>query len=286
MYKETLQNISLDLIDDPNAPMRSQMDEEKLNELSASIKKHGLIQPITVRSVHDDKSCPPGTPELHGMKHSALPCYRYEVVAGHRRFKASKRAGLAVISAIVRELTDADADGMRMHENLYREDINPVDEARYIQKMVDMHKVAPAELAKMTGKSVAYLQARYDLLEYPDYLLQAVEQENISLTAASWLVRITDDRVRKEYTRFGIIGGITAKRAEAWYQSWTVGSLPREASAFVEPVAEASLEPSKLYMPCAICRFDDDIEKMSMQYAHLECVQAMRRTGSEGPPSP
>jgi ParB family chromosome partitioning protein len=247
-----IEKIPLDLIDDPSVPMRSQMDDEKLDELARSIKTQGLIQPITLRKVGE----------------------RYEVVAGHRRFKATKRAGIATIAAIVRVLDEAATDEMRMHENLYREDVNPVDEARYIRVMVDTHKVEPAELARMTGKSEAYLKGRYDLLDYPDYLVLAVQAEQISLSAAQWLARIQDDRVRSEYTRFAIIGGITAKRAEAWYRSWTLGSLPREASAYEAPPGETSAAPAELKMPCVLCRNDDNIENMGVHYAHRECVAA------------
>lgn len=255
-----IEYIPLDLIDDPGVPMRSVMDEEKLDELARSITTHGLIQPITLRKVGE----------------------RYEVVAGHRRFKASKRAGLATMPAIVRVLDDAKTDEMRMHENLYREDVNPVDEARYIRVMVDTHKVEPRELAKMTGKSEAYLKGRYDLLNYPDYLVQAVQQEHVSLSAAQWLARIEDDRVRTEYTRFAILGGITAKRAEAWYRSWMLGSLPREASAFAPAPDQPSAEPRKLMMPCVLCRHDDDIENMGMYYAHRDCAQAVSKMQAEG----
>ena len=256
---EKLESIAIDLIDDPNVPMRSQMDDEKLDELARSIKARGLIQPITLRKIGE----------------------RYEIVAGHRRYKATKRAGLVFINAIVRELTDASADEMRMHENLYREDVNPVDEARYIKKMIDTHQVDPAKLAEMTGKSETYLLARYDLLSYPDYLVKAVEDETISLSAATWLNKITDDRVRSEYTRFGILGGITAKRAEAWFRSWTLGSLPRDATAYVEMTPEEALAPKKLMMPCVLCRYDDDIESMGMYYAHRDCAQAVSKMQAE-----
>lgn len=252
---DQIEIIPLDRIDDPHAPMRSQMDEEKLEELARSIRTHGLIQPITLRKTGD----------------------RYEVVAGHRRFTACRRAGVATISAIVRELDDVTTAGMRMHENLYREDVNPVDEARMIRQMIDEHQYDPAALSELTGKSQAYLRARYELLNYPDYLLQAVEQEQISLAAAEWLSKISDDRVRKEYTRFGILGGITAKRAQAWYQSWSIGSLPREASEFVEPVPEPNHESKELKMPCVLCRHDDNIENMGMHYAHRDCVQAVSK---------
>lgn len=258
---EQIQDLPLDLIDDPQAPMRSQIDDEKLEELLRSIKQHGLIQPITVRQV--------------GL--------RYEVVAGHRRYKACKRAGFGTIAAIVRVLNDAQTDAMRVHENLYRDDINPVDEARYIRRMIDLHHTTPEQLANMTGKSEAYLQARYNLLDYPDYLVEAVENGKISLSAAQWLSKITDDRVCAEYTRFGILGGITAKRAEAWFRSWEAGNLPREASAYQVPLAEPSAESKILSMPCILCRHEDNIEHMGMYYAHQDCERAAAKMlgGSE-----
>jgi ParB family chromosome partitioning protein len=120
--KDQMQNIGIDVIDDPHAPVRTAMDEEKLVELANSIKLHGLIQPITVRKVGP----------------------RYEVIAGHRRLKACRRAGVALVPSIVREVNDAKADELRMAENLYREDVNPVDEARYIRRMIDVHKCEPA----------------------------------------------------------------------------------------------------------------------------------------------
>lgn len=256
-----IEQVPLDRIDDPHAPMRSQMDEEKLDELARSIKAQGLIQPITLRKTGE----------------------RFEVVAGHRRFKACKRAGLAAIAAIVRELDDSAADEMRMHENLYREDVNPVDEARYIRQMIDAHKVEPARLAAMTGKSEAYLRARYDLLDYPAELVAAVEREEISLTAAQWLAKIDDDQVRKEYARFAILGGITAKRAEAWYRSWTLGSLPRDATTYAPAPAEQSAEPRELRMPCVLCRQDENIEAMQMHYAHRECAEAVAKMQARAP---
>lgn len=244
--------IPLDLIDDPHAPMRTVMDDGKLEELARSIRTQGLIQPITLRKTGD----------------------RYEVVAGHRRFTAGRIAGLAFISAIVRDLDEAETDAMRMHENLYREDINPVDEGRYIRKMIDEHGYDPEQLSAMTGKSELYLKARYNLFDYPDYLLQAVEQEHIGLGASKWLFKITDEQVRKEYTRFAITGGITEKRANAWFQSWELGSLPREASAFIEPYVPGSVEALVMMQPCVLCRMEDDITKMGMHYAHRDCAHA------------
>lgn len=254
MHDDQLQQISLDQIDDPYEPMRTAMDEEKLDELAASIKAHGLIQPITLRAREG----------------------RFEVIAGHRRFKAARRAGMVLVPAIVRNIDEQEADAQRIHENLFREDINPVDEARHIRLMVDKHGMEPAALARMTGKSESYLRARYDLLEYPAYLIAAVEAELVGLTAAAWLAKIDDDRVREEYTRFAAQGGITAKRAEAWFQSWKLGQLPREAHMYEAPPDAAQEGPRTIQMPCELCGHDDDIEHMRMGYVHAECQKAAR----------
>lgn len=248
-----IQQISLSLIDDPHTAMRSGMDEEKLQELMRSIKRHGMMQPITVRKDGE----------------------RYEIIAGHRRFTAMRRMQATFIDAIVDEATDAQADERRMAENLYRVDINPVDEARYIRKMVEEHNLEPVQLAEMTGKSEAYLQARYELLDYPAYLLDALEQEQIGLTAAQWIAKITDDRVRQEYTRFGILGGLTATRARAWFESWKSGQVQTVDGQIVIPDRTAGGEPIPIFDTCVICRTRANISEMNMHYGHDACVRAI-----------
>lgn len=251
-----VEQISLSIIDDPHTPMRSAMDEEKLQELMQSIKRHGLMQPITVRKTGE----------------------RYEIIAGHRRYTAMRRLQNVFIDAIVDEATDAQADERRMAENLYREDINPVDEARYIRKMVEEHQVEPEQLAEMTGKSEAYLMARYELLEYPQYLLDAIQQEQIGLTAARWLIQISDDRVRAEYTRFAILGGITAIRARAWFESWKAGQVPTHNGEIIVPDRTETGAPIPIFEVCAFCRTRDDISAMSMHYGHDSCASIVAQS--------
>lgn len=259
---DSVEKIPLDRIDEPNIAMRTHMDEQQLAELAKSIKTYGLIQPVTL------------------LKRGE----RYEIVAGHRRVTACRRAGIPLIEAIVKAYDDQTADSVRMAENLYREDVNPVDEGRYIRLMVDKHGVEPAKLAEMTGKSEAYLRARYDLLDFPDYLLFEVEKETVGLTAAQWLNRIKDENVRREYTRFAANGGITAKRAEAWFRSWEAGALPREASAYVPEQTATSAEPAKLFMPCVLCRHPDELDNLEMVYVHPDCGKAaaeIEQTGAK-----
>lgn len=256
---EKVEQVPVDLIDDPVIAMRTTIDEEKLDELARSIAVHGLIQPVTLRKEGD----------------------RYEVVAGHRRTVAAKRAGLEHVSAVVRELTEERADELKVHENLFREDVNPVDEARFIVRMIDAHGKDAKEMARMCGKSVEYVRARYELLHYSDYLVEAVERGHMSMSAAQWLSKITDDVVRREYTRFAKLGGITATRAHAWYSSWKAGSLPPQLTQEEMQQEATAAEPAKLTAPCAICQFEDDVTAMQLRYVHADCEKATRRVVEE-----
>lgn len=250
----TIKDISIDLIDDPEAPMRAHMDEEKLDELASSIKKLGLIQPITVRKVGR----------------------RYEVVAGHRRFKACKLTSLPAVRAIISDIDEEQADDVKIHENLFREDINPVDEARFICGLIDKYNYTPQQLSQKVNKSVQYLRSRYELLDYPDYLIEAVESGKVGLGAAAHLAKITDERVLRDYTRFAISGGITVRRAEAWYLSWNAGHLPREPEQYQEPEQGEQGEEVKLMMPCVICGIEDELDNLKMTYVHEECERRIR----------
>ena len=252
MNLEHIQNISLDIIDPPAMPMRSEITPESVEELARDIKAHGLIQPITVR--------PTGK--------------RFEVVAGHRRFRAAKIAGLALIPCVVRDLTENEADDIKVRENLYREDVNPIDEAKHIHYLIARYEYEPEELAERLGKSKEYLISRYELLQYPDYLQDAIYHKQVGLTSAQWLVRITNENVRRDYTRFAISGGITAKRAEAWYRSFEAGNLPREPQNFSEPQNPTSAEDHGLYFPCVLCGGVSEIRDLEMYYGHLGCRNA------------
>lgn len=249
-----IKDISVDLIDDPEAPMRTKMDEDNLNELASSIKKLGLIQPITIRKVKN----------------------RYEVVAGHRRLRAAQIASLPTIRAVIADLDEAKADDIKIHENLFREDVNPVDEARFICGLIDKYGYTPTELSKKVNKSIAYLKTRYELLEYPDYLIFAVEEGKIGLGAAAWLARITNDRVLRDYTRFAMLGGITVRRAEAWYMSWQAGQLPGDPEQYQEPEHVGRADEVKLHMTCALCGCEDDLDNLDILYAHPACARAYK----------
>ena len=131
---------------------REVFDEKPLKELAVSIKEHGVIQPIIVRKVED----------------------KYEIIAGERRYKASALAGLTKIPAIVRDLDDKETSKVALLENLQRRNLNPVEEAKTYQKILELDQMTQDELAKTMGKSQSAVANKLRLLALPDEIQEAL----------------------------------------------------------------------------------------------------------------
>ena len=150
----------------PGQP-RTRFDEAALDELAASISARGVIQPIIVR------------PSGSGT---------YQLVAGERRWRAAQRARLHEIPAIVRELEDQDAMALALIENLQREDLNPVEEARAYQRLADNDDMTQAEIAKLVDKSRSHVANLQRLLSLPDDVLALVAEGRLSMGHARALI--------------------------------------------------------------------------------------------------
>lgn len=150
----------------PGQP-RSHFDEEALDELAASIAQRGVIQPIIV------------TPKGAG---------RYQLVAGERRWRAAQRARLHAIPAIVRELDSREVMALALIENLQREDLNPLEEARAYQKLSDDEGMTQAEIAKLVDKSRSHVANLQRLLALPDDVLDLLASGKLSMGHARALI--------------------------------------------------------------------------------------------------
>lgn len=250
-----IKDISLDQIDEPKLAMRSDVHDEGIEELAKSIKDIGLIQPITLKPVGD----------------------RYEVIAGHRRVIASKLAGLILIPSIIRDVNSNEATVLKLHENLLRRDVNPVDEAVFLAQIMKTEKYNLKQICEMTKRSDSYVSSRLEILNYPDYLIEAVGNKQISLGSAHWLNKITDEKTRRNYTGYGMQGGISVIRAKAWFDSWDRGqnySNPLE----IEETDEATGEQKSVHKEqCIICGAHDVPDMMMLYYAHIECVEKIKQ---------
>lgn len=159
-----------DIVPHPGQP-RTHFDEAALDELAASIAQRGVIQPVIV------------TPLAGG---------RYRLVAGERRWRAAQKAQLHEIPALIRELDEREVTALALIENLQREDLNPVEEARAYHRLAEGEGLTQAEIAKMVDKSRSHVANLQRLLTLPPLVLELVEEGRLSMGHARALIGAED----------------------------------------------------------------------------------------------
>jgi ParB/RepB/Spo0J family partition protein len=159
----------------PQQP-RTIFDEDALAELAASIREHGVLQPILVRPLGNN---------------------RYQLVAGERRWRASRDAGLATIPALVEEIDDDTSLEIAIIENLQREDLSPLEEATMYDRMVREHGYSIRKLAEKLGKDKGYLENRLRLADAPEEIRELVSLRKDTLSHAYELMKVTDEKKRR-----------------------------------------------------------------------------------------
>ena len=156
------------IVPNPNQPRRD-FDEEKLDELADSIKKNGLIQPIVVRK--------------HGIG--------YEIIAGERRYQASKRAGLERIPVIVKDVDDAEMYRLALIENIQRDDLNPIEEAKGYKTLIAMNGVKSlGDLSELVSKSRSSISNIIRLLKLPEEVQDMVSDGRLTYATARAILAI------------------------------------------------------------------------------------------------
>jgi len=168
--------VPVDRIDSNPQQPRLAFNQETLDELAASIREHGVLQPILVRPTGKN---------------------RYQLVAGERRWRASKQAGLDSIPALIEEIDDDTALEISIIENLQREDISPLDEAAMYDRMVREHGYSIRKLADKLGKDKGYLENRLRLADAPPEIRELVSLRKDTLSHAYELMKVDDPRKRR-----------------------------------------------------------------------------------------
>ena len=189
-----LQEISVSSIDpNPNQP-RNHFDEDSLAELSASIKAIGLLQPVLVR--------PSSTPD------------RFELIAGERRWRASKRAGLSTIPAIVRVTDDVSSVEQALVENLHRQDLTPLEEAAAYQQLLEDFSMTHEQVAAKVGKSRSAITNSLRLLTLPPTIQQYLAEGRLSAGHAKALLGTPDRALQESLARVSVEQSLTVRGLE------------------------------------------------------------------------
>lgn len=172
---------------------RTHFDEEALTSLTASIRELGVLQPILVRSAGD------GT---------------YELIAGERRWRAAKRAGLAMIPVVVRDVSDTNSLEQALVENLHREDLNPLEEAAAYQQLLDDFSLTHEEVARRVGKSRAAVSNTLRLFQLPPAVQRLVHDGQLTAGHARALLGSPDRTFQEALARKAVSAGYSVRQVE------------------------------------------------------------------------
>jgi ParB family chromosome partitioning protein len=189
---ESFLQVDIDLIDPSPFQPRSRFRQEALEELAQSIRSSGIVQPIVVRPVGK----------------------RFQLIAGERRWRAAQRAALSRVPAVVRDVRDEIALEMTLVENLQREDLNPVEQARAFQRLTDEFHLTQEQAAERTGKDRATIANSVRLLRLEDPILDLLEEGRISAGHGRALLAIIEPKLRLDLARKIARGGMTVRQVE------------------------------------------------------------------------
>lgn len=234
------------LVPGPHQP-RKRFDEAALAELSTSIKNQGIVQPLIVRPKADT------TPQL------------YEIVAGERRWRAARLAGLTEVPVVICSYTDAEAMTVALVENLQRENLSPLEEAEALQALRDTHQLSQEELAAKLGKSRSAVANALRLLQLSPSCKEALNEARISAGHARALLAVTDENIRDNMLNAMVQRDISVRDAESAVDHWKrTGHLPAALEGVVLGQEEKSAPPRRAPKPQHL----KDIQKMLRQTVH------------------
>ena len=228
----------------PRQP-RKRFEPEAAAGLAASIRHQGVLQPVVVRRRSDGG---------------------YELIAGERRWRAAKAAGMPTLPALVRDVEDRDSLLLGLVENVAREQLSPVEEARAYASLVDEFELSLGEVAERVGRSKPAVSNRLRLLELPEEVLWMLARGDISEGHARAVLSLPDDDARRRLARRIAKEGLTVRSAERAAQEGGAKRRPRRIT-FVDPAladrAKAAAElltglPSRISNGKLLIRFEDE----------------------------
>lgn len=187
-----LTEVDIDLVEPNPEQPRTRFVESALDELAQSIRANGIVQPIVVRK-KDGK---------------------YQIVAGERRWRAAQKAGLRRIPVVVREIADDKLLEIALIENIQRQELNPVEEARAYRKLVDRIGFTQDELADRVGKGRTVITTSLRILKLPDDILLLIEEEKISAGHGRTLLIVEDPALQKQMANSIIEFGLSVRETE------------------------------------------------------------------------
>lgn len=251
-----LKNIALDLLDEPVAAHRINVDEQQLGELADSIRDVGLLNPIIVRPVEGG---------------------RFEIIAGHRRFMAHRMLGREEIMCIVRDATEDEAEQGRFAENLQREQLSPMEEAVAINRYIETTGKDAHAVARALNRSEWWVKHRIALMAMPPELCDMVHAEKLAAGSALELAKVADDEHRRYLLEYAVRSGANVGVIREWVNQWELQQLSNPAEKAPLPEMPVAGQEIVITMPCYLCGIAHDYRQLIIARVCRTCNEEVIR---------
>jgi ParB family transcriptional regulator, chromosome partitioning protein len=191
--ENTISYIAVDSISPNLYQPRKVFDEESIQELAQSIKVYGIIQPLSVRKIDDNN---------------------YELIAGERRLRAAKEAGLSKVPAIIANINDKDSAAIALLENLQREDLNFYEEALAYHNLIKVHSYTQEQLSEVIGKKQSTIANKLRILKLDEKIISTIIDNKLTERHARALLKMPTDELRNEILEIVIKNALNVKKTE------------------------------------------------------------------------
>lgn len=218
---EELLDLDIDLIEPNSEQPRTRFTEANLEELAQSIRANGIVQPIIVRR--------------QGM--------RFQIVAGERRWRAAQRLGLPKVPAVVREVSDDKILELALIENIQRQELNPIEEARAYRNLIDTVGLTQELVAERVGKNRTVVTTSLRLLKLPSEVLKLIEEEKLSAGHGRALLMLDDPEAQKRVAKTAIEMGLSVRETEKSVKR--VGRGTDQDKKTAAPKADANMKAAE-----------------------------------------
>lgn len=248
-----VKEISLDQISLKDDFVRLEYSADKYNELLNSIRQVGILYPLMV--LETDK-------ELL-------------LISGYRRFQAAKELGFATAPCFCLKTGIDDAEILRMHENLYREDVSPLQEAVCFIRLERTYHFTREKIAKLIGKSKAYITQRIQILSWPDNLQQSLSAGHVSYSIARELSAVTEQTELTRLLELAVQSGATVRTVLSWVNEWKVEKELRTQQNELKMEAPAMSQTAENNSQCFLCGKDNSTANLIAVNICKQCMKAL-----------
>ena len=238
------------------------INHSALEELIDSIRDQGLLQPIILKQTDD------------GM---------YEIEAGHRRYLSIKQLQWKEAPAIIMGKTDKDDIHLeRAHENLIREDLSVLEEAKMVDALCNQNNRGVEETARLIKRSLLWIETRLDVLQYQDDIKEALANKHITLSSAKELTKCKDDEYRKKLIDYIIDTGANTKTIATWVKDADIKKFSDALECARETGIIQSVDLRPTYMECGICVSKLPVNELRHIFLCVTCMEGIRQIRADG----